>query len=154
MGNNAMVATAINIALILTVVGASWLVLETGVGQTYDVVTGDTANITSEVNATYGGSVGFADRVVTFGAVMTILVGLGAVSASGAGNPKVLKDIIRYYPLLIGVVGMLEFSSIISNMVNGSYDFDIYSDGQNALNLFVSGSVIGAVANLLAMRKN
>jgi hypothetical protein len=38
--------------------------------------------------------------------------------------------------------------------VNGSYDFDIYSDGQNALNLFVSGSVIGAVANLLAMRKN
>jgi hypothetical protein len=153
MAKNQMVATAINIALIMTVIGASWLVLENGVGQTYDVVTGDNGNITSEVNASYGGSVGFADRVVTFGAVTTLLVGFGAVSISRS-QPKVFNDILRYYPLLIGVIGMLEFSSIISDMVNGSYDFDVFSDGQNALNLFVAGSVIGAVANLLNARKN
>jgi hypothetical protein len=153
MAKNQMVATAINIALIMTVIGASWLVLENGVGQTYDVVTGDNGNITSEVNASYGGSVGFADRVVTFGAVTTLLVGFGAVSISRT-QPKVFNDILRYYPLLIGVIGMLEFSAIISDMVNGSYDFDVFSDGQNALNLFVAGSVIGAVANLLNARKN
>ena len=154
MANNPWVATAINIALILTVVGSAWLTLDTGVGETYDVITGDTANVTAETNVTYGGSVGFSDRVVAFGAVMTLLVGLGVVSASAKGNPKVIKDIIKYYPLLIGVVGLIEFSSIISDMANGSYDFDLYSDGQNALNIFITGSVLGAVANLVGMRNN
>ena len=153
MANNPWISTAVNIALILTVVGSAWLTLDTGVGETYDVITGDTANITATTNATYGGSVGFSDRVVAFGAVMTLLVGMGAVSI-GRGNPKVLNDLIKYYPLLIGVVGMIEFSSILSDMANGSYDFDLYSDGQNALNIFVSGAVLGAVANLIGMRKN
>lgn len=153
MAKNQIVATAINIALIMTVIGASWLVLDTGVGQTYDVVTGDTANITATTNATFGGSVGFADRVVTFGAVMTILTGLGAVSISRS-NPKVFNEVIKFYPLLIGVIGMLEFGSIVNNMVSGDFDFDLYSDGQNALYIYVTGAVLGAVANLLAMREN
>ena len=153
MAKNQIVATAINIALIMTVIGASWLVLDTGVGQTYDVVTGDTANITATTNTTFGGTVGFADRVVTFGAVMTILTGLGAVSISRS-NPKVFNEVIKFYPLLIGVIGMLEFGSIVNNMVSGDFDFDLYSDGQNALYIYVTGAVLGAVANLLAMREN
>ena len=144
---------AINVALIMTVVGSAWLVLDTGIGETYDVVTGDTANITAETNVTFGGSVGFSDRAITLGAVITILVGVGAISAAGAGNNKFMRDMLRYYPLLIGVIGLVEFSTVTSDFVNGSYDFDVYSDGQNALHIFVIGSVIGAAANLLNMRK-
>lgn len=143
---------AVNIALILTLVGSAWLVFDTGLGETYDVVTGDTANITTETNATFGGSVGFSDRVVTLGAVITLLVATGAISAAGAGSNKLMRDLIRYYPLLIGVIGLIEFSTITSDFVNGSYDFDVYSDGQNALHLFIVGSVIGAAANLLNLR--
>lgn len=153
MARNAWITTAINVALILTLIGSAWLVFDTGIGETYDVVTGDTANITTETNATYGGSVGFSDRVVTLGAVITLLVAVGAISAAGAGNNKLVRDLIRYYPLLIGVIGLIEFSTVTSDFVNGSYDFDVYSDGQNALHLFVIGSVIGAAANLLNMRK-
>ena len=153
MANNQWVAVAGNIALIMTVLGAAWLTVgELGVGETWDVVSGDQANITSETNTTFGGSVGFSDRIVTTGAAVSLLVGLGALGISSS-QPKVFNDLIRYLPLFVGVIGLIEFSSIASDFLNGSYDFDIYSDGQNALNIFVIGSIIGAVARLLGMRK-
>lgn len=153
MAKNQWVTVAANVALIMTVLGAAWLTVgEMGVGETWDVISGDQANISSETNVTFGSSVGFADRVVTAGAAVTLLVGLGAISISGS-NPKVFNDIIRYLPLLVGVIGLIEFSSIASDFLNGTYDFDLYSDGQNALNIFVIGSIIGAAAKLMGMRK-
>tara|TARA_Y100001963_G_C6792589_1_gene456480 strand:- start:5227 stop:5688 length:462 start_codon:yes stop_codon:yes gene_type:complete len=152
MAKNQWVTVAANIALIMTVIGAAWLTVgELGVGETYDVVTGDTANISAETNVTYGGSVGFADQIVTFGGVVTLLVGLGAVSISSS-NPKVFNDIIRYMPLLVAALALIEFSSIISDMFSGTYDFDLYNSGQNALHLFLTGSVIAGVSKLLGMR--
>lgn len=153
MAKNQFVAMAATLALIMTVVGAAWLTVgELGVGESWDVVSGDTANITSETNTTFGGSVGFSDRVVTAGAIVSLLVGLGALGVSSS-NPKVFNDIIRYMPLLVAVIGLIEFSDIASDWINGSYDFDLYSDGQNALHLFVVGAIIGGVANLLGTRK-
>jgi len=153
MARNEFVTMAATLALIMTVVGAAWLTVgELGVGESWDVVSGDTANVTAETNVTFGGSVGFSDRVVTAGAAISLLVGLGALGVSSS-NPKVFNDIIRYMPLLVGVIGLIEFSDIASNWVNGSYDFDLYSDGQNALHLFVIGSIIGAIAKMMGMRK-
>jgi hypothetical protein len=152
MASNPWVATAANIALILTVIGSAWLVLDTGVGETWDVISGDTANVTAETNVTFGGAVGFNDRVVAFGAVMTILVGVGAVSA-GKSQPKVVNQVIKHYPLLIGVIGVISFSAIVSEMINGSYDFDAFSDGQNALHVYITGAVLAAASTLLGMRK-
>jgi hypothetical protein len=153
MAKNQFVAMAANLALIMTVIGAAWLTVgELGVGESWDVVSGDTANVSAETNVTFGGSVGFSDRVVTFGAVMSLLVGIGAISIS-ASNPKVFNEIIRYLPLLIMAIGLIEFSSIASDWVNGTYDFDLYSDGQNAVHLFVVGSIIGGASKLLGMRK-
>jgi len=152
MAKNQWVAVAANIALIMTVIGAAWLTVgELGVGETYDVVTGD-SNVSASTNATFGGSVGFADQIVTFGAVISLLVGMGAISLSGS-NPKVFNDIIRYMPLLVATLALIEFSDIINSMLSGTYDFDLYSGGQNALNLFLTGSVIAGVAKLLGMRK-
>lgn len=153
MAKNQFVAMAATLALIMTVVGAAWLTVgELGVGESWDVVSGDTANITSETNTTFGGSVGFSDRVVTAGGIVSLLVGLGALGVSSS-NPRVFNDIIRYMPLLVAVIGLIEFSDIASDWVNGSYDFDLYSDGQNALHLFIVGAIIGGAANLMGMRK-
>ena len=153
MAKNQFVAMAANLALIMTVIGAAWLTVgELGVGESWDVVSGDTANVSAETNVTFGGSVGFSDRVVTFGAVMTLLVGLGAVSISSS-NPKVFNEIIKYMPLLIMAIGLIEFSDIASDWVNGTYDFDLYSDGQNAVHLFIVGAIIGGFSKILGMRK-
>ena len=153
MAKNQFVATAATLALIMTVVGAAWLTVgELGVGESWDVISGDTANVTAETNVTFGGSVGFSDRVVTAGAVLSLLVGIGAVSVSSS-NPKVFNDIIRHMGILVAVIGLIEFSDIASDFINGSYDFDIYSDGQNALHLFVIGAILGGIAKLMGMRK-
>jgi hypothetical protein len=153
MARNEFVVMAATLALIMTVVGAAWLTVgELGVGESWDVISGDTANVTAESNVTFGGSVGFSDRVVTAGAAISLLVGLGALGVSSS-NPKVFNDIIRYLPLLVGVIGLIEFSDIASNWINGTYDFDLYSDGQNALHLFVVGSIIGAIAGMLKMKR-
>jgi len=53
----------------------------------------------------------------------------------------------------VAVIGLIEFSDIASDFINGSYDFDIYSDGQNALHLFVIGAILGGIAKLMGMRK-
>jgi hypothetical protein len=153
MATNKWVTVAANIALIMTVVGAAWLTLgELGVGETVDVIQGDTGNISATTNATFGGSVGFSDQIVTTGAVITILVGFGALAVSSS-NPKVMNDLIRYMPLLVGIIGLVSFSDIVQEWLNGTYDFDLYSSSQNALNMFVVGSVIGGAAKLLNMRK-
>jgi len=153
MAKNQFVATAATLALIMTVVGAAWLTVgELGVGESWDVISGDTANVTAETNVTFGGSVGFSDRVVTAGAVLSLLVGIGAVSVSSS-NPKVFNDIIRHMGILVAVIGLIEFSDIASDFINGTYDFDVYSDGQNALHLFVIGAILGGIAKLMGMRK-
>ncbi len=157
MGKNQWVSVVANLALIMTVVGAAWLTVgELGVGETWDVISGDcAANCTQETNVTFSGNnagpVSFSDRVVTAGAVVTLLVGLGAVSIS-ASQPKVFNDIIRYLPLLIGVIALIEFNDIFQSYIQGSYDFDIYSDGQNSLHLFVVGSIMAAGAKLLGKK--
>ena len=153
MAKNQFVATAATLALIMTVVGAAWLTVgELGVGESWDVISGDTANVTAETNVTFGGSVGFSDRVVTAGAVLSLLVGIGAVSVSSS-NPKVFNDIIRHMGILVAVIGLIVFSDIASDFINGTYDFDVYSDGQNALHLFVIGAILGGIAKLMGMRK-
>jgi len=97
MAKNQFVATAATLALIMTVVGAAWLTVgELGVGESWDVISGDTANVTAETNVTFGGSVGFSDRVVTAGAVLSLLVGIGAVSVSSYKYPKYSMTIIRH----------------------------------------------------------
>ena len=57
----------VTLGLLLAFVGSAWLIVDTGVSQTYDVITNDAANLTQETVATFGGSVGFADRIVMIG---------------------------------------------------------------------------------------
>lgn len=147
-----IVPQIVTLGLLLAFVGSAWLIVDTGVGQTYDVITNDSANLTQETVATFGGSVGFADRIVMIGAWITVLTGLGAISVSST-NPRAFNAILKSYPLILGLVGFIEYSDIIGDMVNGSYDFDASSDGQNALNVFVTGGFIAGLAQVFGMNR-
>jgi len=152
---NELISTIVALSLALTVLGAAWLILDTGIGETYDVITGDTANISASTNTTFSGDVGFTDRVVTLGAIFTILgpAGFAAVSVS-KNNPKALNDMVRWMPLVVGFVGMVAFGDIVQEMLNGSYDWDTPSDGTNALHVYITGAVIGAIAKAVGWYRN
>ena len=79
MSQSPIVKQVVTLGLILAFVGSAVLILDTGVGQTYDVITNDTKDITQETMNTFGGSVGFADRIVMVGAWITVLTGIGAI---------------------------------------------------------------------------
>jgi len=150
MGKNELISTVVALSLALTVLGAAWLILDNGIGQSYEVVTGDNANISAGVNTTYGGDVGFTDRVVTLGAFFAILgpAGMGAISVS-RNNPKAVNDLVKWMPLIVGFVGLIAMGDMVNEMLSGDYDWDANSDGTNALNTFVTGSVIGGVSRAI-----
>ena len=152
MSQSPIVKQVVTLGLILAFVGSAVLILDTGVGQTYDVITNDTKDITQETMNTFGGSVGFADRIVMVGAWITVLTGIGAIGV-GSQHPRAFNAILRSYPLVLGLVGFIEFSDIINDMVSGNYDFDTRSDGQNALNVFVTGSFIAGLAAVFGMNR-
>jgi len=147
-----LVKNVITLGLLLAFVGSAWLVVDVGVGESIDVITGDTGNITASTTATFGGDVGFADRIVMIGGWLTLLTGLGAIGTS-ANNPRAFNQILRYYPLILGLIGFIEFSDTVGEMINGTYDFDAPSDGENALAVFITGSVIAGAASALGMNR-
>ena len=149
---NSVVNQIVTLGLLLAFVGSAWLIVDVGVGETLDVITNDSGNLTAATVTTFGGDVGFADRIVMIGAWLTTLIGIGALGVSGS-NPRVVNQIFKFYPLILGLIGFIEFSDVVGEMIGGSYDFDAVSDGQNALAIFVTGSVITGAAAALGMNR-
>lgn len=146
-----IMTSLVTLGLMLAFVGSCWLIVDVGIQETFDVITNDTGNMSAATVTTFGGDVGFADRIVMIGAWLTLLTGLGAVATSNK-NPKAFNNIIRYYPLIIGLIGAMEFGTVVSEMAGGSYDFDSHSDGENALAFLVTGSVVSGIAGTLGMK--
>ncbi len=149
---NSVVNQIVTLGLLLAFVGSAWLIVDVGVGETLDVITNDSGNLSAATVTTFGGDVGFADRIVMIGAYLTTLIGIGALGVSGS-NPRVVNQIFKFYPLILGLIGFIEFSDVVGEMIGGSYDFDAVSDGQNALAIFVTGSVITGAAAALGMNR-
>ena len=149
---NSVVKQIVTLGLLLAFVGSAWLIVDVGVGETLDVITNDSGNLTAATVTTFGGDVGVADRIVMIGAWLTTLIGIGALGVSGS-NPRVVNQIFKFYPLILGLIGFIEFSDVVGEMIGGSYDFDAASDGQNALNVFITGSVITGAASALGMNR-
>ena len=84
-------------------------------------------------------------------ACIALGVGVGVIGISSA-NPKVFNQVLRYYPWLVAIVGLVSFSDIVTEFISGDYDFALYDDAQNAYHLFIIGSVIAGIGNLLNMR--
>ena len=148
---NRTLATVVNVALTLAVIGAGWMALSIGVGQVYEVITDDTTNQTAETLAAFGGSISFEDRLMTFAAVLTLATGLGVLGISSS-NPQVLNRVLRYYPWLVAIIGLVSFSDIVTDFIGGDYDFSVYDVAQNAYHLFIIGSVVAGIGRLFDMR--
>ena len=146
-----IMTSLVTLGLMLAFIGSAWLIVDVGIQETFDVITNDTTNFSADTTTTFGGDVGFADRIVMVGAWMTLLTGFGAVATSSK-NPKAFNNIIMYFPLILGLIGAMEFGTVVSEMAGGSYDFDTHSDGENALAFLVTGSVISGVAGTLGLK--
>ena len=159
MAQGNWMTAAVNLGLLLAVIGSVMFVADTGVTQSWEVISGDDGNVTNEtyaalgqtVNATTAGDVDITDRIVVGAIAMTILTGIGAIGYSRK-DPEAMRLIYQYYPLIGMAVGLTVFSTEVFDMLQGEYDFATHSDGQNAIHMAVTGWVLSGVGRLVNNR--
>lgn len=141
------------IATTLSVVFGLWMALSIGIGEAVQVVVdpADPANpLAVETMDVFGGQVDFVDRIAVLGVFITILggAGLGIISTS-SNNPKFINDLLRIYPVIIGLVAFTAFSSEVWELLSGDRDWGVYADGTNAYIGFLAASMVAGIVSLL-----
>jgi len=141
------------IATTLSVVFGLWMALSIGVGEAVQVVVdpADPANpLDANTTAVFGGNVDFVDRIAVLGVFITILggAGLGIISTS-SNNPRFINDLLRIYPVIIGLVAFTAFSSEVWELLSGDRDWAAYADGTNAYIGFLAASMVAGIVSLL-----
>jgi len=159
MAQGNWLTAAVNLGLLLAVIGSVMFVADTGITQSWEVISGDDGNVTNEtylalgqtVNATTAGDVDITDRIVVGAIAMTILTGIGAIGYSRK-DPEAMRLVYAYYPLIGMAVGLTVFSAEVFDMLQGEYTFSAYSEGQNAVHMAVTGWVLSGAGRLLNNR--
>lgn len=153
MSKQDIASTLVGLGVIIAVFTGGWFILETGIGESFDVITGDNANITSETNATFGGSVGFDDRIAMVGAYLWVLgpMGLGVVT-SGSDMPPAMRRLIRWAPIIVGSVVLMSFSETALQVLQGDFAFDTATDSAAAFALFTAGALTAGVGSALGIK--
>ena len=143
----------------MAILGSAWFVLgEVGVQQSWEVISADSTNITADTEAALSYTVSqtdpsFVDRVVVATMALTIITGLGIATAGARGNPKIVNQVLRYFPLVGLAIGVLEFSEIAQDMLSMEYTFDNYTDAENAKHIAVVGWVLSGATRLFSNRR-
>jgi hypothetical protein len=139
------------VALTVAVVSGIIMALSLGVGEAAQVVI-NPDNVSAETNASFGGTVSFEDRVATAGVFAVSLTALGAISVSSS-NPRFINDLIRYAPLVVGLIGITSFSTEVSDILSGDFDYATVDDARASYLVFIAMSTVTGVLSLLGLRK-
>ena len=139
------------VALTVAVVSGIIMALSLGVGEAVSVVI-DPDNVSAETNASFGGSVSFEDRIATAGVFAVTLTALGAISVSSS-NPRFINDLIRYAPLVVGLIGITSFSTEVSDILSGDFDYALVDDARASYLVFIAMSTVTGILSLLGLRK-
>jgi len=138
------------VALTVAVVSGIIMALSLGVGEAVQVVI-NPDEVSADTNTSFGGSVDFVDRIATAGVFAVVLTSLGAISVSSS-NPRVLNDLIRYAPLVVGLIGITSFSTEVSDILSGDFDYDLVDDARASYLVFIAMSTITGILSLLGLR--
>ena len=142
-----------NIAVALAIVGGLWMALSLGIGEAVQVVIdpSDVDNpLDANTTAAYGGDVDFIDRIATAGVFVVLLgsAGFGLLTTSG-NNPPFVNTLIRYTPVIVGLIAFTAFSTEAFELISGDRDWSSYSDATNGYILFLTSMMVAGLTSLL-----
>ena len=157
MDNKGIIATVASLGIIALFIGSVGLVMEVGVGDTWDVMF-DTDNASAAANATFNNGDATAS-ITTIHSVMMFTVwavilgplGLGAIAVS-SDNPATVNRTLKLLPVICAFVAFVAFGTIVTEMLGGDYDWATRTDGENWLALVATGGTIAGLAQILGIR--
>lgn len=137
-----------NVATAIAVLSGIVMVLSVGVGEVLNVVI-DPTGVTAETNATFGGSVDTIDRLAVVGVATTVLgtAGLGILT-QGRNNPPFINTLLRYMPVIVGLIGFTAFSTEVSEILQGDRVWANFDDATNSYMLFLASSFVAGLVSL------
>ena len=141
------------IAVAIAVLSGLFMALNIGIGQAVQVVVdpNDPANpLDANTTAVFGGQVDFVDRIAVLGVFTSILgsAGLG-ILATSKSNPPFLNTLVRYMPIIVGLVAFTAFSDSVFEIIQGDRDWGAYDDATNSYMLFLAASMVSGLVSLL-----
>lgn len=141
------------IAVAIAVLSGIFMALNIGLGEALQVVVdpNDPANpLDANTTAVFGGQVDFVDRIAVLGVFTTILgtAGLGILSTS-SNNPPFINTLIRYMPVIVGLVAFTAFSTEVFEIIQGDRVWANYDDATNSYMLFLAASMVAGLVSLL-----
>jgi len=142
-----------NIAVAVAVLSGLFMALNLGIGEAVQVVVdpNDPANpLDANTTAVFGGQVDFVDRIAVLGVFTTILGGAGlGLLATSSNNPPFINTLIRYMPVIVGLVAFTAFSTEVFEVIQGDRDWGASDDATNSYILFLAASMIAGAVSLL-----
>lgn len=140
------------IAVAIAVLSGIFMALNIGIGQAVQVVVdpNDPTNpLDANTTAVFGGQVDFADRIAVLGVFTAILgsAGIGLLKTS-SNNPPFLNTLIRYMPVIVGLVAFTAFSDSVFEIIQGDRDWGAYDDATNSYMLFLASSMVAGLVAL------
>lgn len=143
------------IATAIAVLAGLVMALNIGIGEAVQVVVdpNDPANpLDPNTTAVFGGpgQVDLVDRIAVLGVFTTILgtAGLGILRTS-SNNPPFLNTLLRYMPVIIGLVAFTAFSTEVFDIIQGDRVWANYDDATNSYMLFLAASMVAGIVTLL-----
>jgi len=147
-----LINTAAKLGVILALIGTALFVSEAGIQDTWDIMAGNTDDVSVNTTAIFGTEIDFVDRVTVTTMVITFASALGLVAVSRS-NPRVVNDVLRYAPILGLAIGITAFSDQVMDVMSNDWIFDDHGDGYNGMILAVTGWVMMGIASLIDQRK-
>ena len=136
---------------ILAIVGSLMFCFDVGIGETWNIIAGNTLDANTTQNVFKGSAPDLIDRATVFLMGATIVSGLGLVSVSRS-NPDLVNKILSNSLWFGMAIGLTAFGGEVVDIISGDFDFSTVSDAYGGMMLACTGWVMAGVSNLLNNR--
>ena len=141
-----------NVSMTIAVLSGIVMALTIGIGEAASVVldpNDPTDPLASDTLQVFGGQPDLVDRIAVLGVFVTILgtAGLGIIGPTG--NPPFINNLVRWMPVVVGLIAFTAFSTEVFDIIQGDRDWSTYDDGTNSYMLFLASSFVAGLLSLL-----
>jgi len=150
---NQLFNNATRVLSVISIIASVAFILGTGLGDLWEVVASPAdARLNPDTLADFGGDIGALDRLMAFASIAVVAFGIGVVGFTKSDG--VLYDIQRYLPWIVGLVGVVGFYDIMTDVLSDSWDYAANSDNYNAYVVFIATAALAGILNFLGLSKN